>query len=677
VPVIEMKPEPVVEVLHGVTVIDPYRWLEDRSSLATQHWLEEQQQHCEDYFAQMPAMNVLRTRVCDLLSVETLEQPARVGDRWFFRRRRDNQEQACLCVRAVATGEDRVLIDPSAQGPYVSVAIHRISEDGSILAYAVKHGGERTEEVHFVDVESGRIWDDHLEKGYARGLAFAFDNMGFYYCHELAAAAQDNRPHEICYHHFGCFAGQDPILFSMPRTRRSRMVLISDDVNVGAAFIHDSGSELRVDLYLASRKNLQLWRPIFVDKAPPYGPFLHSGRIYAVSFVGAPNGQILELHRDGSEGSVIVPPGQAPIGNLHLTENHLYVSYRVDNATVIQRWAWTGKFLGRLPEQPEGSFGLWPAYTGSSDALLFSHESFSEPPSILEYSEATHSYVRWIQQPSAPGGRHYRVQKVTYPSKDGIPIPMWVVALDTIEPTEGHPTILTSYGGFGVSVVPRFSALVAVMLELGCVFALPNIRGGSEFGKEWHEAARRRNRQVAFDDFLAAAEWLGAAGITRSNSLAIFGGSNSGLLVAAAMTQRPELFRAVLCIAPLLDMLRYEQFGDAGKWREEYGTVEDEDDFHALYAYSPYHHVHDEVNYPATMFVSGDKDAQCDPAHVRKMAARLRERSDQKNSILVDHSVERGHTPALPLSVRIEALTRRVAFLCNELRIDIPPEELP
>jgi len=224
-------------------------------------------------------------------------------------------------------------------------------------------------------------------------------------------------------------------------------------------------------------------------------------------------------------------------------------------------------------------------------------------------------------------------------------------------------------------MTPRFSVLVTVMLELGCVFALPNIRGGSEFGSGWHEAARRRNRQVAYDDFLAAAEWLSENNVTRPEQLGIFGGSNAGLLVAVAMTQRPDLFAAVLCLAPILDMVRYEKFGDARKWMSEHGTVDDPDEFHALYAYSPYHRVVEHQNYPATLFVTGDKDGQCDPAHTRKMAARLQNRDAQSNPILVDYNRERGHSAVLPLSVRIEALTRRIAFLCKELGVSIEEEE--
>jgi prolyl oligopeptidase len=203
---------------------------------------------------------------------------------------------------------------------------------------------------------------------------------------------------------------------------------------------------------------------------------------------------------------------------------------------------------------------------------------------------------------------------------------------------------------------------------------LPNIRGGSEFGKAWHEAARAQNRQTAFDDFISAAEWVCAMGITTPQMLAIFGGSNSGLLVGVAMTQRPDLFRAVLCIAPLLDMVRYEHFDLAYRWLHEYGTVENSEHFHALYAYSPYHHVSEGVNYPSALFVSGDKDDRCNPAHVRKMVALLTSRSSQLNPILVDYSERRGHSPVLPLFVRTDALARRIAFLCHLLGIKIPSE---
>lgn len=216
-------------------------------------------------------------------------------------------------------------------------------------------------------------------------------------------------------------------------------------------------------------------------------------------------------------------------------------------------------------------------------------------------------------------------------------------------------------------MTPQFSVFVAFLMERGCLFALPNIRGGSEFGAAWHEAAKRRKRQIAFDDFISAAEWLIQTGRTDPDKLAIFGGSNSGLLVGAAMTQRPDLFRAVLCMVPMLDMLRYHLFDNAHVWKEEFGTADDPDDFAALLSYSPYHNVHDRRPYPATMIVSGDSDQNCNPLHARKMTARLQSENASSTPIFIDYSHYRGHSPVLPLSERIEALTDRMAFLCDQL----------
>jgi prolyl oligopeptidase len=230
---------------------------------------------------------------------------------------------------------------------------------------------------------------------------------------------------------------------------------------------------------------------------------------------------------------------------------------------------------------------------------------------------------------------------------------------------------MTSYGGYGVSMTPQFSVFVAFLIERGCLFALPGIRGGSEFGIEWHNAAKRRNRQRAVDDFVAAAEWLVKTGRTQPDQLAIFGGSNSGLLVGAALTQQPQLFRAVICMVPLLDMLRYHLFDSAYIWKEEFGTSDDPEDFAALAGYSPYHRVRNGEAYPATMFVSGDADQNCNPLHARKMTARLQEANVSRHPILLDYSTFRGHSPVLPLSERIEALTDRMTFLCDQLHLSL------
>jgi len=248
---------------------------------------------------------------------------------------------------------------------------------------------------------------------------------------------------------------------------------------------------------------------------------------------------------------------------------------------------------------------------------------------------------------------------------------MFLVGRREVLSSGRHPTIMTSYGGFGISMTPQFSVFVAFLMERGCLFALPNIRGGSEFGSQWHSAVKRQQRQLAFDDFVAAAEWLFASGHTEQQQLAIFGGSNSGLLVGVAMTQRPELFCAVVCMVPVLDMLRYHLFDNAHVWKDEFGIADDPDDFAALLAYSPYHNVREGVAFPATLIVSGDSDQNCNPMHARKMTAALQAADVSQNPILLDYSRYRGHSPVLPLSERIEALTDRLAFLCDRLRLPL------
>jgi prolyl oligopeptidase len=327
----------------------------------------------------------------------------------------------------------------------------------------------------------------------------------------------------------------------------------------------------------------------------------------------------------------------------------------------------------QLDEIPIGSDETVRVVGGARDGdeIFLESESFLEPPRLYRYSPGSHERKLWSAQSSPLDSANYRSLQVSYQSKDGTTIPMYLVGRHEVLQRPNNPTILTSYGGYGVSMTPKFGVFVAFLMERGCLFALPNIRGGSEFGVDWHNAAKRRNRQTAYDDFLCAAEWLIKQGRTSPERLAIFGGSNSGLLVGAALTQRPDLFRAVVCIAPLLDMLRYHLFDNAHVWKDEFGTVDDPDDFAALASYSPYHRVKNGVVYPATMIVSGDADRNCNPLHARKMTARLQAASASGRPIFLDYSAFRGHSPVLPLSERVEALTDRMAFLCDQLQLAV------
>jgi prolyl oligopeptidase len=661
-------PESVTEILHGVRVVDPFRWLEDRSSDKTSSWIAVQQYLHGACFAGFAPLDAIRSRVNAFLDVEKIDQPVRLDNHFFYRRRRKHQEQPCICVRDRATDEERMLVDPSPQGPFASVAIHRVSEDGSLLAYELRHGGSDSNEIHIVDAETGRVLPDYLPVGYARGFVFSPDRSGFYYSHDQVSLTDE---HTIRFHQFGATANA-PILFRAPRTPRSRLLLSADSTHLGATYVREDGADLRIDFHVARHDLHPQWEPVFTNQLAPYWPILHHGRIFVWTEDRAPNGKLIEVAIDGTTLRVVVPEPEAPIRQIARAGDRFYVPYLVDRQWIIRSWTLEGVPTGTLPLPARGTVQMLPGLSAQSQSLFYSYESFTDPLRLCEYRPESGTTIGTTESLRSPGLKHVRVHEVWFHSKDGTRIPMSLVMRNDLALSTPQPAILTGYGGFGAAMTPQFSVLVAVLVELGAVFAVPSIRGGGEFGKAWHEAGRGRNRQVAIDDFIAAAEWLAGWNTTSPRLVGAFGGSNGGLLVAAAMTQRPDMFRAVLCIAPLLDMVRLERFDQARKWRQEYGTVDDAEDFDALYRYSPYHRIEEGVNYPATLFVTGDRDDRCNPAHVRKMAARLQSRPVQTNSILVDYSAERGHSPVLPLSVRTAALSRRIAFLANELGLPMP-----
>jgi prolyl oligopeptidase len=394
---------------------------------------------------------------------------------------------------------------------------------------------------------------------------------------------------------------------------------------------------------------------------------LNNGRIFAISFRDVPNGTLLEVNEDGSETGVIIPEQPQAIQNLVVVGDRIAFTYLHDWGMIVALWTVTGQYIGRLDIPVDGTIRL--LLSPGSDALFLTYESFSEPLTTFEFLADAGRADLWHEPLRPLGRRTCYIRPFVATSHDGTRIPLMLVDQGKTTLEDNAPVIMTGYGGFGTSVTPQYSVLVSIMLELESTFVLSRIRGGGEFGEAWHDAGKRRKRQNAFDDFIAAAEWLCAEGVTTSKRLGILGGSNAGLLVGAVLTQRPELFGAVVCIAPLLDMVRYEKFDHASRWRHEYGSVDNAEDFRALHAYSPYHHVEDDTDYPAVLFISGDRDDRCNPAHVRKMAARLQQRDAQTHPILVDYSSDRGHSPVLPLSVRIESLARRITFLYRTLAV--------
>ena len=404
------------------------------------------------------------------------------------------------------------------------------------------------------------------------------------------------------------------------------------------------------------------------------GPILLSdGRIFAITDCDAPNLRIVEVHAPQGgrpEFTDVVPSREYPIRSWLVTKTRIFVSYITGTQTPIAVFDHHGKHLANLPIAPDESARLVGRST-EDDEVFLERESFKAPIQMYCYSGGSGRMSPWAERPTVLASEDFCQEQVWFSAKDGTRVPMFLVGRREVLESGLRPTIMTGYGGYGTPMTPQFSVFVAFLMEVGCLFALPNIRGGSEFGSEWHNGAKRRKKQVAIDDFLAAAHWLIESGRTTPDRLAIFGGSHAGLLVAAAMVQCPDLFRAVVCIAPLVDVLRYHLFDGAHVWKEEFGTADDVRDFASLYSYSPYHCVHDGVSYPATLIVSGDRDHNCNSLHARKMIARLQAANRSGHPVLLDYNPFRGHSPVLPLSDRIDGLTNRLAFVCDQLQLPV------
>jgi prolyl oligopeptidase len=640
--------EPVTEILHGVPITDPYRWLEDQESPRTREWLAAQTQYARMFLDAIPARDRIRERIRELLDVETYDSIRKVGERYIFRKRVRGQEQPCIFLREGPEGEDRLLIDPAARqtGTHTAVKPLQVSRDGSLLLYEVKEGGERTGTFELFDIEKRERLPDALPRGYLRGFSFAPDASSFYYVHEAIGAK-----YRAAYHHLlGTSIDNDREIFCAGESEKLRLHIVPAEKCLGFLVSRFSG-KIYTDFHL--------WRldskgpaELVIDNAEySFGPVLLKDRILAITDRNAQNSKIVEVHpRAGSPPEFVdlVPESDCPIQGWAVTANRIYLAYTREVRSEVLVFDLQGKRLGEMPVEENDTVRI----VGGSveqDELLIEEESFTKPIQVCSYSTPNMEPRLWAKRAIPFDSQGYAHVRMWFPARDGTRIPMFLVGRHDVLAHGLRPTVMTSYGGYGVPMTPQFSVFVSFLMERGCRFALPNIRGGSEFGVDWHNAAKGRKRQVAIDDFLAAAEWLIAEGWTKPQKLAIFGGSNSGLLVGAALTQRPDLFRAVVCMVPMLDMLRYHFFDNAHVWADEFGTAEDPDDFSALARYSPYHQVQDGAAYPATMIVSGDADQDCNALHARKMTARLQAASASVNPILLDYSPFRGHAPVLPL----------------------------
>jgi prolyl oligopeptidase len=667
--------EPITDILHGVPVTDPYRWLEDQNSPRTRKWLEAQGVYTRALLDALPGRERVRKRVEELLVVETVSEPWKVGDRYFYLKRAPRQQQPVIAMRVGESGKEVILVESSYNNgdTAIAVGIVNVSSEGNILAYSVKRGGTDSQSVQFLDVTRMQLLPDSLPTGFGPGLVFRPDGLGFYYSHEIVGSSRPN--HRAVYRHqFGTRPDEDTEVFFAGEGPDLHVRLGgSPDSRLLAYGVDRSSDPVRMDLYLQDLTNGHSIRKVLEGSESFFGPAFAGHTLVALTDCKAPNRRVVAIDPDRPDidhWSVIVPESKQRINDFTVVGGFVCVSYVENLSSRIELFDLNGESYDALPCPPQGTARLLGRPVGS-DTLFYSFSSFQEPPTIFAYHVPTREQRVWAKSSVTFDSSSIQVDQVRYKSKDGTEVPMFLVAQKRKHLEHPLPTFLTAYGGFGVSVTPQFNAYSTFLIEQGFLLAFANVRGGGEFGEEWHRAGKRHNRQNAIGDFISAAEWLVKNGYSASETMVIGGGSNGGLLVGAALTQRPELFRAVVCIGPVLDMLRYHHSQFANSWIDEYGSPDDSEDFGHLLSYSPYHHVAEGRQYPSVMLVSGDADTRCDPMHARKMTARLQAATTSSHPILLDYKSAWGHAPSQPLSRRIDALTDRLAFICHESSVRV------
>ena len=669
--------EPVTETLHGVEVTDPYRWLEDQNSPRTRAWIEQQTAYTRAYLDAIQGQEQIRERVKDLLAVkEVISEPWNIGERNFFLKRQNRAEQPVIVMSDGLFGTETVLVDPAlrATGPSTAVAIAAISEDGRFLAYSVRQGGTDHSALEILDLERNVVLPDKLPEGFCTGFAFAPEGSGFYYSHR---ELHDARPHyrAVVWHALGTERPQDQEIFVVGEKPNLFVgVLCSPEANLLAFPVFSTGKLRRTSIYLqkmphgSDHPNLLLQ-----DIEGCFVPFFVRGQLFAYTDYAAPNFRVVNidiLSPDPVRWRDVVPETNQRIQQFAVAGDRIFVTRIERFATSLEVFRLRGEDRGEIVLSVLGSIDLLNS-TMKSEKMFYSQTSICQPPSVRCYDTRQKRLYTCDESDIPFDGHEIEVEECAYPSRDKTLVPVLLAARKDRLHSGPMPTFLSGYGGFGSCVTPRFTAFATFLMEQGVLFAVPALRGGSELGEEWHRAGMRENRRNAFDDFIAAAEWLIGEGRAKPGRIAIGGGSNAGLLVGAAITQRPNLFRAAICLGPLLDMTRYHLFDFAAGWAEEYGSPEVEQDLHFLLTYSPYHRVQDGADYPAVLLISGDADTRCNPMHARKMAARLQTANLSEHPILLDYKRDWGHTPVQPLSTRSDALTDRLAFLCHELGIHL------
>ena len=667
-----------VDDYHGTKVPDPYRWLEDDNSEQTKAWVEAQNQVTFAYLEQIPDRDRIKARLTTLWNYERYGLPFKEGGRYFFTKNDGLQNQSVLYTLPSLHAAPRVLIDPNKFSADGTIALGPIgvAADGKFIAYATSAAGSDWNEFHVRDIESGADRPDLIKWVKSSGAAWTKDGKGFFYSRYDEPASTNqlkgvNYFHKLYYHRLGTAQSEDPLIYHRPDQKEwGFSANVTDDGRYLALSVwHGTDTRNRFfykDLQENDAKVIELLNDFDADYT-----FIDNieTTFYFRTDLNAPRGRIIAI--DGrnparGEWKEIVPQSADRLEGANMINNQLVAFYLHDAHTEVKIFDLEGT-LERTVALP--GIGTAVGFGGKRQdtETFFAFTSFTTPTTIYRYDmKSGESAV--FQQPKVDfKPAEFETKQIFYASKDGTRVPMFITHKRGVKLDGKNPTLLYGYGGFDISLTPAFSVSTIVWMELGGIYAVPNLRGGGEYGEQWHKAGMKLKKQNVFDDFIAAAEWLIANHYTSREKLAIYGGSNGGLLVGACMTQRPELFRAALPAVGVMDMLRFDRWTAGRYWVDDYGHPDKEADFRTLYAYSPYHNLKPGARYPATLVTTADHDDRVVPAHSFKFAARLQECHRGDNPVLIRIETKAGHGAGKPTSKLIEEAADRWAFLVREL----------
>lgn len=664
-------PKPITDVVNGTLITDPYRWLEDGRSPETRAWIASQMKYTEEYLAQVKIRPEIAKRVKELVRVESFSIPVERQGSYFFSKRLPDDNQASIYVRKGLHGSEERLVDAAKLSADQNTSVHiaDISKAGDLLAYSVREGGADEEIVRLLDVNKNQDLPDVLPRARYSQISIAPNKRGLYY------GRLDPSGSVIYYHRLGTPADSDQVIFGKEFNgeKFAQMELIGAKVTENERYllikVYHGVPATRVDVYAKDlRAPDASIRPVIHGIDNRFAVDNHGDDLYALTDYKAENYRVVRINiQDPSQGKwqTVVPEGKDVISEISIVGGKLFVTGLHDVVTQTRIYSLDGEQMGELQYPTIGSASAVYGLDDSEDAF-YTFESFIIPPTIYHYDLKTGKTEVFAKRQVPFPSEQYDVKQVFYTSKDGTRVPMFISSKKGVKADGNAPALMVAYGGFNISLTTTWNQEYAWWMEQGGFYAQPNLRGGGEYGENWHKGGMFEKKQNVFDDFFAAAEYLIANKYSTAERLAIRGRSNGGLLMGAAMTQRPDLFGAIWCGYPLLDMIRFQNFLVGRWWTTEYGSAENPQQFPYLLKYSPYQNVKPGTKYPAIMFNTGDSDTRVDPLHARKMTALTQADTASNRPILLRYELKAGHSAGVSITQFVSDTADELAFLWNE-----------